>query len=152
MRSQWAGCFTPDGQGRPAGAKYLREFIEEVAHQPGFIPFIDEDFEQGLKAWKLTGSPALSDRERTSGTQILLLDAAGQEQARLEARDGEFKSGAPGLCCTRFAAAASFRIEAVHPFEAKADAALAASIFHFKEITIPQLKRYLKEQKILVRS
>ena len=36
--------------------------------------------------------------------------------------------------------------------EAKADAALAASIFHFKEITIPQLKRYLKEQKILVRS
>jgi cyclase len=36
--------------------------------------------------------------------------------------------------------------------EAKADAALAASIFHFKEISIPQLKRYLKEQKILVRS
>jgi cyclase len=36
--------------------------------------------------------------------------------------------------------------------EAKADAALAASIFHFKEISIPQLKRYLKEQKIPVRS
>lgn len=34
---------------------------------------------------------------------------------------------------------------------AKADAALAASIFHFKEIAIPDLKRYLQEKKIAVR-
>lgn len=33
----------------------------------------------------------------------------------------------------------------------KADAALAASIFHFKEISIPDLKSYLKEQNILMR-
>ncbi len=33
----------------------------------------------------------------------------------------------------------------------KADAALAASIFHFKEISIPDLKSYLKEQNIHVR-
>lgn len=33
----------------------------------------------------------------------------------------------------------------------KADAALAASIFHFKEIAIPNLKRYLKEEGIVVR-
>lgn len=33
----------------------------------------------------------------------------------------------------------------------KADAALAASIFHFREIEIPQLKNYLKEQNIEVR-
>lgn len=32
-----------------------------------------------------------------------------------------------------------------------ADAALAASIFHFKEISIPDLKRYLHEQQIPVR-
>ncbi len=32
-----------------------------------------------------------------------------------------------------------------------ADAALAASVFHFGEIKIPQLKRYLSEHKILVR-
>lgn len=32
-----------------------------------------------------------------------------------------------------------------------ADAALAASIFHFKEIAIPDLKKYLAEQKIPVR-
>jgi len=35
--------------------------------------------------------------------------------------------------------------------EGKADAALAASIFHFKEIGIPELKKYLKENNIEVR-
>ena len=35
--------------------------------------------------------------------------------------------------------------------EGKADAALAASIFHFKEVAIPDLKRYLHEQQIEVR-
>jgi cyclase len=35
--------------------------------------------------------------------------------------------------------------------KASADAALAASIFHFKEIPIPDLKQYLHEQKIPVR-
>ena len=35
--------------------------------------------------------------------------------------------------------------------EGKADAALAASIFHYKEIEIPELKRYLHEQGIVVR-
>lgn len=33
----------------------------------------------------------------------------------------------------------------------KADAALAASIFHFKEIGVPDLKQYLKEQKLPIR-
>lgn len=36
--------------------------------------------------------------------------------------------------------------------EGKADAALAASIFHFKEIAIPDLKKYLKEKNIIVRT
>jgi cyclase len=35
--------------------------------------------------------------------------------------------------------------------EGKADAALAASIFHFKEIAIPELKSFLKEKHITVR-
>jgi cyclase len=34
----------------------------------------------------------------------------------------------------------------------KADAALAASVFHFKEIGIPELKRYLQIEKIQVRN
>jgi cyclase len=35
--------------------------------------------------------------------------------------------------------------------KAKADAALAASIFHFREIAIPDLKRYLQNRQIAVR-
>jgi imidazole glycerol-phosphate synthase subunit HisF len=35
--------------------------------------------------------------------------------------------------------------------EGKADAALAASVFHFKEISIPELKGYLHGQKMAVR-
>jgi imidazole glycerol-phosphate synthase subunit HisF len=35
--------------------------------------------------------------------------------------------------------------------EGKADAALAASIFHFKEISIPEMKQYLKEEGVTVR-
>jgi imidazole glycerol-phosphate synthase subunit HisF len=35
--------------------------------------------------------------------------------------------------------------------DGKADAALAASIFHYKEMTIPELKRYLQTQGVAVR-
>jgi cyclase len=35
--------------------------------------------------------------------------------------------------------------------QGKADAALAASIFHFKEISIPELKGYLEEKGITIR-
>jgi len=34
---------------------------------------------------------------------------------------------------------------------ARADAALAASIFHFKEVAIPELKLFLKQKNIDVR-
>ncbi|MEP6616477.1 MAG: imidazole glycerol phosphate synthase subunit HisF [Ginsengibacter sp.] len=36
-------------------------------------------------------------------------------------------------------------------FDAGADAALAASVFHYKEIEIPELKKYLEENKVNVR-
>jgi len=35
--------------------------------------------------------------------------------------------------------------------DGEADAALAASLFHFGELTIPELKRYLSAQNIAVR-
>ncbi|MEO2065048.1 MAG: imidazole glycerol phosphate synthase subunit HisF [Desulfurobacteriaceae bacterium] len=35
--------------------------------------------------------------------------------------------------------------------EGKADAVLAASVFHFREISIPELKKYLKERGVWVR-
>jgi cyclase len=36
--------------------------------------------------------------------------------------------------------------------EADADAALAASLFHFGELTVPQVKDYLRDQNIPVRN
>ena len=56
----------------------------------------------------------------------LLVDQAGQEQARIYAVDRDFSHGRPGLSCTTFAAAASFRIEALRPYANKADAARLA--------------------------
>ncbi|HAI76356.1 MAG TPA: imidazole glycerol phosphate synthase subunit HisF, partial [Microscillaceae bacterium] len=35
--------------------------------------------------------------------------------------------------------------------QGKADAALAASIFHFQEIAISELKQYLRQQNVTVR-
>ena len=35
--------------------------------------------------------------------------------------------------------------------ESKADAALAASLFHFRELTVEQVKEHLKEKQIPVR-
>ncbi|MBR6392532.1 MAG: imidazole glycerol phosphate synthase subunit HisF, partial [Eubacterium sp.] len=35
--------------------------------------------------------------------------------------------------------------------EGKADAVLAASLFHFNELPVPELKKYLKENNIPVR-
>jgi cyclase len=35
--------------------------------------------------------------------------------------------------------------------EGKADAVLAASIFHFGDLTVPQVKRYLAAENIVVR-
>ncbi|MBR3737740.1 MAG: imidazole glycerol phosphate synthase subunit HisF, partial [Eubacterium sp.] len=35
--------------------------------------------------------------------------------------------------------------------EGKADAVLAASLFHFNELPVPELKKYLKENNIPIR-
>jgi hypothetical protein len=54
----------------------------------------------------------------------VLHDARGREQAKVQARDADFKSGFVGLRCTRFAAAASFQLEA--KAQAGAEASLLA--------------------------
>lgn len=55
-----------------------RARVRAITQPPGFLTYFDDDFEDGLKDWKLTGKPGPSDREHTSGKQSLLLDAAGQ--------------------------------------------------------------------------
>jgi len=46
---------------------------------------------------------------------VTLTDEVGREVARLDAKDGEFKSGSAGLCATTFAGARSFRITPAQP-------------------------------------
>jgi hypothetical protein len=52
-----------------------------VTTLPGKLILCDEDFEDGLKAWKTVGAPRLTDKSHTSGASGLLLDAAGQSAA-----------------------------------------------------------------------
>jgi hypothetical protein len=49
-----------------------------VANLRGTLIAFDDDFEDGLKAWQLAGTPQLTTKEHTSGKHALLLDAPGQ--------------------------------------------------------------------------
>ena len=71
--------------------------------------------------WELS----LTMREDVLSARIC--DAEGVEMARLDAVDAEFTRGRTGLRCTRFASAASFRIEALEGQEPKAAAAVSKS-------------------------
>lgn len=56
-----------------------RHAVHGVVQLPGAITFFEEDFENGLKAWKLKGTPDLSDHRASSGRLSLLLATPGQE-------------------------------------------------------------------------
>jgi hypothetical protein len=62
-----------------AGSKSVhRSAVRAVTNLPGELILVDEDFENGLKNWKLTGAPSVSEKLQTSGKVALLLDKAGQ--------------------------------------------------------------------------
>jgi hypothetical protein len=61
---------------KPMGVPRSR--IAAITHLPGFVTVFHDDFEAEPKAWQLTGKVTLSDKEKTSGKQSLLLDAPGQ--------------------------------------------------------------------------
>jgi hypothetical protein len=67
FRSAWGGRRTVP-----------RSAMQAVTNLPGELILVDEDFENGLKNWKLTGAPAVSEKQQTSGKVALLLDRAGQ--------------------------------------------------------------------------
>lgn len=96
----------------------FRKPVTEVAARPTGIVT--------LRRYREGGRWTLSFTLEGDHLTAVLSDAKGQEQARIAAVDGEFKQGRPGLSATTFAAAASFRIEALAPFEAKADTARLA--------------------------
>jgi len=58
-----------------------------------------------------------------------VFDGHGREQARVQARDADFKTGYAGLRCTRFAACASFKLEADSRAEVST-ASVSADRFH----------------------
>ncbi len=55
-----------------------RGALEGVVQPPVQLTLLDEDFEEGLKAWQLAGAPATTARLRTSGKFALLLERPGQ--------------------------------------------------------------------------
>jgi hypothetical protein len=57
-----------------------RSAVVGVRSLPGKLVVCDEDFENGLKAWKTAGEPRLTEKH-TSGASGLLLDAPGQSAA-----------------------------------------------------------------------
>jgi hypothetical protein len=58
-----------------------RDAVAAVGHLPGFVTFFTEGFETDLKAWQVTGTPALSTGHRASGRRGLLLEASDQSTA-----------------------------------------------------------------------
>jgi hypothetical protein len=55
-----------------------RSAVAAVGHAPGLVTIVQDDFEDGLKAWKLKGAPGLTQQQHVSGTHSLRLDAVGQ--------------------------------------------------------------------------
>lgn len=98
-----------DGKEQPLDfAKPVGDF---AARPTGFVTL--RSYREGER-WKLTLT--LDGDVLTA----MVFDAEGHEQARLAAIDGELKRGNPGLRCTTFAAASSFRVEPLKPMELKA--------------------------------
>ena len=140
------------------------ELISEIAAKYGsqfVVCAIDAKFAEGQ--WRVTthGGSRFSDRELFSWAREAQERGAGEILFTSMDHDGT-KSG---YACPQYASlsdmlsipviasggAGSIEDIAGVLTEGKADAALAASIFHYGEISIPELKRCLAEQNINVR-
>jgi hypothetical protein len=78
-----------------AALKIPRRIVYSITQLPGWLTFFDDDFENGLTAWKVTGKVALSGKRYVSGKHSLLLDTPGQTaQYSLAA---ELTSGRAGI-------------------------------------------------------
>lgn len=93
------------------------------------LPDLKERRETGrisLRPYRMGERWTLSLTLEKNRLTALVRDAEGREQARIGALDDSFAKGSPGICCTRFASAISFRLEALQPVEITADAARLA--------------------------
>ena len=140
------------------------ELINEIASRYGsqfVVVAIDAKLSEGV--WHVTthGGSKLSDRELFSWAKLSQEMGAGEIMFTSMNHDGT-REGYP---CDTFAklaetvsipiiasgGAGSVKDIADVPTTGHADAALAASIFHYGEITIPELKRQLSALNIPVR-
>ncbi len=95
--------------GKETAFDFVQPNGDPATRLTGMVPL--RRYREG-ELWKL------SFRVEGEMLTAILFDAEGQEQARIAARDKDFKQGAAGLRCTTFAAASSFRIAALKPFVA----------------------------------
>jgi hypothetical protein len=89
-----------------------RGVLVGVTTLPGRVVLCDEDFEEGLKAWKITGTPQLTTKQHTSGEHALLFDAPGQSAAYVLPSPPEAGSAAVNFCVPDEAAGAKWQVEA----------------------------------------
>ncbi|MCI0456004.1 MAG: hypothetical protein L0Z62_03370, partial [Gemmataceae bacterium] len=106
-----------------------RDAVAAVTHPPGLVTIFEEDFENHLKAWEVTGTPALSKRWHVSGQQGLVLAAPGQavayrlaealEAGRVQLRFRDTSDKQPSNCLIemQFESACGLRLLRVKPAE-----------------------------------
>lgn len=138
--------------------------IEEIANNFGSqvcVVAIDANFEENLWRCYLNGGRVSTDRELFSWAKEAQERGAGEILFTSMTHDG-VKDGYANEALARLNVELSIPVIASggagkkeHFKDAfligKADAALAASVFHFGEISIPELKDYLEQQNICVR-
>lgn len=142
------------------------EVITEGANYFGsqcIVVAIDAKYDEGLGSWRVFthGGRNATDWEVTAWAKEAVLRGAGEILLTSMDSDGE-KSGFNLALTKAVSSAVSVPViasggagSADHFYDAfeegKADAALAASIFHYKETSVAEVKSYLKERGVAVR-
>jgi hypothetical protein len=89
-----------------------RDRLVGATNLAGTLIARDEDFEEGLKAWKLSGTPRLTEGQHTSGERALVLDAPGQAAAYVLPSPFEAGSAAVNFHVPAGAVGARWQVEA----------------------------------------
>lgn len=140
------------------------EIIEDIAKNFGSqvcVCAIDANFEDGIWSCYTSGGRNKTDKELFSwakeaenlGAGEILFTSMNHDGVKTGYANGALRQLSESLNIPIIASGGAGSIEHFRDVfvEGKADAALAASVFHFGEIKIKGLKEYLKEQNINVR-
>lgn len=142
--------------------KLIREAAEKFGSQCVVVAIDAKKREDG-SGWNIYKNGGRVDVGIDAVEWAKKVDALGAGEILLTSMDGDGTKGGYDLALTRaISEAVSIPVIASggagtleHFYEAltegKADAALAASLFHFKELEIRQVKQYLKEKGVSVR-